>query len=609
MTALDRTEPRPAGTTPPTAGAVDPAQGAIPANKFTAPADGAVRPPAEVMGRYLTAGIWGSSLLHEYVLRQVHQTPDAVALVGSDRRMSYRELTDTAYTVASRLRAAGLSRHDRVLLQLPNTIELITTVLALISLGVRPVLTLTSLREREIRHVAAQCAPRAFIVAAPTQHAYALQAARRLQAEEPTMTRIVVLGKVMPGTDELDLAAAHRPDPDAAFDWGSPLDHTAPVELRTAADRIGHRADAACASGRDDAGNVAFYLLSAGTTGLPKPIPRTHRDYVYNIDVSNAAAAVDASDVYLAALPVLHNFSLGCPGVLGTLAAGGRVVLCPPDPEVMLDLIERERVTLTATVPALALQLAAAARRRVWDLSGLRGIQVGGARLTPRHADELREALNCGVQQVYGMGEGLLNFTRWDDPWEVVRQTQGRPASQADEWRIVDTDDVDVRPGEPGELLVRGPYTIGGYLAPPEVNARAFTHDGYYRTGDVVRQHPSGNFVVEGRRRDFVNVCGDKVSAHELEELLVQHPAVADCAVVAAPDELLGEAVCLFAVLRVGAALTLTEVRAYLDRAGAARFKFPTRLELRDRLPTTGLGKLDRDALRRAAAIPAARTG
>jgi 2,3-dihydroxybenzoate-AMP ligase len=563
----------------------------------------------EVTRRYLTAGIWGSSLLHEYVLRQVRETPDAVALVSSDRRMCYRELADATSTVATHLRAAGLSRNDRVLVQLPNSIELVTTMMALISLGVRPVLVLTSLREREIRHVAAQCAPSAFIVAAPTRQAYALRAVRRVQAEQTTTTRIIVLGKVMPGTDELDLEAAHRSNPTVTFDGGPPRDLASSVESATTVDQMGQRADTAGPGGGDEPGDVAFYLLSAGTTGLPKPIPRTHRDYVYNIEISNAVAAVDANEVYLAALPILHNFSLGCPGALGTLAAGGRVVLCPPDPEVMLDLIERERVTLTATVPALALQLAATARRQVRDLSTLRGIQVGGARLTPHHADELRDALNCGVQQVYGMGEGLLNFTRWDDPWETVRETQGRPASPADEWRIVDTDDLEVPPGQPGELLVRGPYTISGYLAPPEVNAKAFTQDGFYRTGDVVRLHQSGNFVVEGRRRDFVNICGDKVSAHELEELIVQHPAVADCAVVAAPDELLGEAVCLFAVLRAGAALTLTEVRAFLDRAGAARFKFPTRLELRDRLPTTGMGKLDREALRRAAAVPNAPSG
>jgi 2,3-dihydroxybenzoate-AMP ligase len=302
--------------------------------------------------------------------------------------------------------------------------------------------------------------------------------------------------------------------------------------------------------------------------------------------------------VYLAALPVLHNFALGCPGVFGVLAAGGRVVLAGPDPVAALDLVERERVTLTASVPALALQLAAAARARRHDLSALRGIQVGGARLPAQHADEIRMALECAVQQVYGMGEGLLNFTRWDDPWEVVRQTQGRPASPADEWRIVDAAGADVPPGHSGELLARGPYTIRGYLAPDEVNVNAFTADGYYRTGDIVRVHPSGNFVVEGRHRDFVNVGGEKVSAQELEELLVAHPAVDQCAVVSMPDRQLGEAICLYVVATPGTELSIVDIRGFLDRAGVARFKFPARLEVRSELPTTALGKLDRAALR-----------
>jgi 2,3-dihydroxybenzoate-AMP ligase len=536
--------------------------------------DGAVRPPAQLAARYRDAGIWGDRLLHDYVLRQVDQTPDAVALVDNDRRMTYRELGAAVAMLAGNLGAGGLSRHDRVLVQLPNSIELVTTILALARLGVRPVLTLTSLGEREIRYVAEQCQPRAFVVSAPTRQATQLRTARRLRTELSTLEHIVVLGKA--GPDELDLSAAYRA--------GTP-----PVSPEPR-------------GGRDTAEDVAFYLLSAGTTGLPKPIPRTHQDYVCNIELSNAAATVDATTVYLAALPILHNFPLGCPGIFGTLAAGGRVVVGQPDPDSILDAVERERVTLTAAVPALAMRLAAAAPAGHRDLSSLVGIQVGGARLTPPHADELREALGCAVQQVYGMGEGLLNFTRWDDPWEVVRQTQGRPASPADEWRVVDDDGGDVPSGEAGELLVRGPYTIGGYLAPAEVNAAAFTPDGYYRTGDVVRVHPSGNFVVVGRRRDFVNVCGDKVSAHELEELVDEHPAVADCAVVAMPDEALGEAVCLFVALRPGAALALPEIRAYLDRAGVARFKFPARLEIRDRLPTTGMGKIDRAALRAEAA-------
>lgn len=544
----------------------------------TAHAHGVVLPPAEVIARYRADGLWRDDLLHEHVLRHAARRPDAVALVCDGQRISYGQLAAAAGLAAFRLRSAGLRRHDRVLLQLPNSAELAITMLALIQLGARPVLTLPSLREREIRYVAEQSKPRAYVVHAPVRSGYALESARKLRAEKPWLDHLIVLGGVPLGDGEIDLAALCRPDSTVL---GSPGFRGGPP------------------GGADRSDDVALYLLSAGTTGLPKPIPRAHRDYVCNINVCSEVCPVGEQTVYLAALPMVHNFALGCPGVLGVLAAGGRVVIGRANPaEDVLALIERERVTLTSLAPSLALQLAAAVPAARRDLSSLRVLQVGGARLSAEHAGQVRDVLGCQVQQVYGMSEGVINCTRLDDPWDVVRETQGRPASAADEWRIVDESGADVAAGYSGELLVRGPYTIGGYLAPPSVNEKAFGSDGYYHTGDVVRLHETGNFVVEGRRHDFVNVGGEKVSAAELEELLAGHPAIAQCAVVPVPDAMTGEAVCLYVTVRAGAGLTLQEVRAFLNRAGVARFKLPGRLEIVPALPVTGLGKLDRTALR-----------
>jgi len=272
---------------------------------------------------------------------------------------------------------------------------------------------------------------------------------------------------------------------------------------------------------------------------------------------------------------------------MGTLMRGGRVVLGP----AALDVMARERVTVTAAVPALAARWADAVEAGVPRPRDLRVLQVGGARLAPASARRLRGVLGCGLQQVYGMAEGLLCFTRLDDPEEVVVGTQGRPASRDDEVRIVD-----------GELQARGPYTIAGYFRAPEANAAAFTEDGFYRTGDLVRRLPSGNLVVEGRVKDVINRDGEKVAAAEVEDLALGHPAVAQAAVVAMPDPLSGEAVCLFAVPRSGGAPTLHEIRAFLDRRGLARYKLPDRLELVAALPLTAVGKVDKARLRERAA-------
>ena len=164
------------------------------------------------------------------------------------------------------------------------------------------------------------------------------------------------------------------------------------------------------------------------------------------------------------ALPAAHNFPLGCPGLMGTLAAGGRVVMAPSArPEDALAVVEAEQVTITALVPALAIRWLEANADERFDLSSLELLQVGGARLVPEVARRIGPALGCRVQQVFGMAEGLLNYTRVDDPDDVVVETQGRPLSPADEILVVGPDGEPVPDGEPGELLTRGPYTIRGY--------------------------------------------------------------------------------------------------------------------------------------------------
>ena len=155
-------------------------------------------------------------------------------------------------------------------------------------------------------------------------------------------------------------------------------------------------------------------------------------------------------------------------------------------------------------------------------------LQVGGARLADEVARTVGPVLGCTLQQVFGMAEGLLNYTRLDDPEDVICTTQGRPMSAGRRGpRVVDELDQDVPDGEPGALLTRGPYTPRGYYRAAEQNARAFTADGWYRSGDIVRRRPDGNLVVEGRDKDMINRGGEKITAEEVENLVYQLPQVA----------------------------------------------------------------------------------
>jgi 2,3-dihydroxybenzoate-AMP ligase len=168
----------------------------------------------------------------------------------------------------------------------------------------------------------------------------------------------------------------------------------------------------------------------------------------------------------------------------------------------------------------------------------------------------------------------------------------------ADEVRIVDAFDQDVPDAQPGMLLTRGPYTPRGYYRAAEQNARAFTADGWYRSGDICRRTAEGNLIVEGRDKDMINRGGEKISAEEVENLVYQLPAVSQVAAVAMPDRRLGERVCLYVVPRPGETVTLDEVRDLMEKIGVARFKLPERLVVVDELASTKVGKIDKKALR-----------
>ena len=234
-----------------------------------------------------------------------------------------------------------------------------------------------------------------------------------------------------------------------------------------------------------------------------------------------------------------------------------------------------------------------AASSRNADLSSLEVIQVGGAKFSAEVAKRIRPTFGCTLQQVFGMAEGLVNYTRLDDPEEIIIHTQGRPMSELDEVRVVDENDNDVKPGEVGSLLTRGPYTIRGYYKAEEHNARSFTKDGFYRTGDLVKVNEQGYIIVEGRDKDQINRGGEKVAAEEVENHLLAHDAVHDVAIVSMPDDYLGERTCAFVIAR-GQVPAVSELKMFLRERGIAAYKIPDRIEFIESFPQTGVGKVSK---------------
>jgi 2,3-dihydroxybenzoate-AMP ligase len=339
-------------------------------------------------------------------------------------------------------------------------------------------------------------------------------------------------------------------------------------------------------------------LLSGGTTSLSKLIPRTHDDYVLNARLCGAAGGFDASTVLLAVLPLGHNYNLASPGMLGTFYYGGTVVLAPSgEAAAVFGLVERERVTtIAAVVPLISGWLDSDAPER-FDLSSLKVIQNGGARLAPELRSRLRERFGCTPQEIYGTAEGLINMTRLDDCEDLLLHSSGAPVCADDELVVVDDDGREVADGVAGELLTRGPYTIRGYYNAPEQNRAAFTDDGFYRMGDIVRRQGRHVFT-EGRRKDLINRGGEKISCEEVENLIYAHPKVKVVTLVAMPDPVYGEKACAFVVPKPGETLAFDELIAFLRQQKIATFKLPERLELVTELPLSPVGKILKRELR-----------
>lgn len=527
------------------------------------------RIPDEAAARYRAAGYWTDETFQTFLRTRASKFADNVAVVDGDRRTSYRDVLDSADRFGAGLLSRGVRPGDRVVIQLPNITEYVTVLFGVFAIGAIPVFALPAHRKQEVGHFVEFTDAAAYVVADVHGGFDYRTLAREIvdSVEHPPL--VIVVG-----------------DPDEFVPYseidGSPNDIPRP-------DVQAH--------------SVAFLQLSGGTTGVPKLIPRTHTDYLYSVRASAEICGVDCRTRLLVVLPVAHNFPMSSPGILGVLHAGGTVVLAPdPMASTAFELIERHEVTMASLVPPLAIAWMNAPSLQRYDLSSLRVLQVGGAKFSAEAARRVRSELGCTLQQVFGMAEGLVNYTRLDDDEDTIVNTQGRPISPADDVLVLDDDGNPVPAGETGHLLTRGPYTIRGYYNSPEHNSASFTSDGFYRTGDVVRVTEDGYLVVEGRAKDQINRGGEKVAAEEVENHLLAHESIVDVAVVSQPDPFLGERTCAFVITQAmpDGRPSAVELKKFVRGRGLAAYKVPDVVVFVDDFPVTGVGKISKSALRRA---------
>jgi 2,3-dihydroxybenzoate-AMP ligase len=533
--------------------------------------DGVVPFPPDFARRYRDKGYWDDRPLRAVFKEWCERFSNKVAVCDAKHQITFRELDARSTNLALNLLDLGIKPQDRLVVQLPNVIEFVYLHFALQKIGAIPVMALPPHRFREMNFFVATS--EAIATVTPDLHrdfSY-VEMVERIRATASHLRHCIVFGKAPQGCISLN-ELIERP-----------------------ARRLASDLDAISI----DAELPALFLLSGGTTGIPKLIPRTHNDYAFNTRNAVSVCDIRADSVLLDVLPIGHNLPLACPGLQGFLSQGCAVVLhTSAAPEEVFPLIDRYAVTHIHVVPALLIRWTESPQMSTHDLGSVRIIQSGGQRLQPEVRRRTELALrNCRVQENFGMAEGLLMFVRLDDPQDVRMETVGRPICEDDEVLILGDDDERVVFGEVGELCCRGPYTLRGYYRAPEHNQRAFTADGFYRSGDLMRQHSSGNYMVEGRKKDLINRGAEKISAEEIEELILRHPAVQNVACVAMPDRVFGEKNCACVVLRQGHELELPALVDFLNGFDLAKFKLPERIERFEEFPLSNFGKVSKKDL------------
>jgi len=535
---------------------------------------------AERMATLKEAGLWGSDTLHDLLARNAAAAPEREAVVDPDnkpelmglppRRLTMGELDRVSSACARELAARGVTRGDRVIVQLPNTSELIVLYYALSKLGAIMSPTAVQYGAHELDHFRRELEPRAVITVGDLRGARLVEQARRVVDAIP----------VWDVADDLDVYA----DGDAAGAWA------------------------------DDANAILTVAWTSGTTGTPKGVPRSHNMWLAQGRLTSHAGRFSDGERFLSPFPMINMAALG--GFLFPSALHNCTLVLhhPLDIPLYLKQLQDERIHYTLAPPPLLNRLAQQpAMWEQFDYSALRVIGSGSVPLSPAMIEIFETRFGKEIINFYGSNEGIaLISTRDNSPDPAHRASlfprlgaTGAPVrSYADDAIFTRIDDPETgrtitEAGVPGELTVAGPGVFDGYLN--HDGEGVFTADGFFRSGDLLEisaEQPT-HYRIVGRVKDIINRGGVKISPSELDGLLEGLEGLAEVAVCACADADLGEKICACVVPLEGAATpSLDVLRDYLTDRGVARFKLPERLEVFEALPRNPLGKVVRGALR-----------
>ena len=527
----------------------------------------------EEMARFRQQGLWRDAVLTDFLSRHAADRPDTLAIVtDTGGRITWRELADSVDRLAAGFIALGLKPGDFVGIQLPNSIEFVQTYLAIQRAGLRAVTMLSIYREKDVTFMLRKCGAKAYVAFARHHGWDFADMAKRIQPDVPGLSHLIISGasadsalvsfQQLLGTPPLSPStyAALRPDPDAISKVG----------------------------------------FTSGTTGSPKGVVHTHNtDLVPPLLMQQAVGLGPDTPIWMPS-PIAHVTGLLF-GPYAALLNGAKLVLQDAwDPLRALELIAVERPVATVSATPFIAAMLEVPSRADYDVTSFRYFMSGGARIPQVLVRRAREEFGWYLLRVFGSAEAPLHTANLSgDPWDKLVERDGRPFPGI-EAKIVNPEDrsVALGPNQSGEYATRGPHVFLGYFDDPERTREARSADGWYYSNDICTIDEDGFVQYVDRIKDIVNRGGIKVSALEVENELLSHPAILLAAVVAVPDERLGEKGCAYVVLRPAATVTLEQVTRHLESRHVTRQKWPEALRIVDALPTTATGKVRKVELR-----------
>lgn len=531
----------------------------------------------DLIKEYTENGAWENMTYGDILDRTASRYPENIAVVDGKNRLTYRGLKNQVDRFATAMLRLGLRPHDRVILQLSNRFEFVVAFYGLQKMGAIPLLAIPRHGRQEIFNFFRVSDAVGWIV---PPHDGKIPFAPLIEAIRSEYHKLRHL--IMPQDGEALPSGAHSME--KLIENVKPEDYGENYLARF----------------RPDPNDVAVLIPTGGTTGLPKIVPRTHHSLI----VTNKYISSDLgpSDRIIQATPVGHAMAMQ--GAVNCAVYTGATLVLQgiPRPREIMETIQREGITRAFLVPTQLEGIINHPDLEKYDFRSLKVVGTTGAALPREVAQKAADfftGLGCKFSgNALGASEGLLAQGDPDAPLEEQLKTVGRNVTPGSHYKVVDANGNELPRGKEGELVAKGPEVFTGYYKATEAeNREVFTHDGYYRTGDIARIDGWGYISITGRKKDVIQRGGETLVPSEMEDLIRQHPHVDAVAVVGMPDPKMGERACAYVVRKPGKIFDFQTMIDFLKSQGAGVLLHPERLEIIDALPQTGVGKIDKKAL------------